>query len=209
MSLHESKQMISLSKTIPMDDSIIKLPQNYRSIQDASDKINFSMPSDLKTGSLLRTLIASKPNGRFLELGTGTGLSLSWITEAMDENSTVISLDNTETYTSIAKSFFVTDPRVEIICTDANEWLKDNQEQEFDLIFADAWPGKYATLDEALNILKIGGLYIIDDMLPQPNWPEGHQENVDKLISYIETRTDLNYTKLNWSTGLVIVTKGS
>lgn len=35
------------------------------------------MPSDLQTGSLLRTLVTSKPNGLFLELGTGTGLLYS------------------------------------------------------------------------------------------------------------------------------------
>jgi len=190
-----------------MDDISIKLPENYRSIQDESDRINFSMPSDLKTGSLLRTLVTSKPNGRFLELGTGTGLSLSWITEAMDEKSIVISIDNNELYSSIAKGFFKTDPRVEIICTDANEWIKNNQDQEFDLIFADAWPGKYSTLDEALNMVKMGGFYIIDDMLPQPNWPNGHDENVKKLISYLEARSDLRFTKMNWSTGLVIMVK--
>ena len=88
-----------------MDDTNIKLPENYIIVQDASSKINFSMPSDLKTGSLLRTLVASKPSGRFLELGTGTGLSLSWIAEAMDDNSSVISIDNSKEYSSIAKGF--------------------------------------------------------------------------------------------------------
>lgn len=190
-----------------MNDTNIKLPEEYISIQDESDKINFSMPSDLKTGSLLRTLITSKPNGRFLELGTGTGLSLSWIAEAMDESSIVISIDNSELYSAIAKSFFKTDPRVEIICTDAGEWLKNNQDQEFDLIFADAWPGKYSTLDETLDMVKKGGFYIIDDMLPQPNWPDGHDQNVEKLVSYLEARPDLRFTKMNWSTGLIIVTK--
>ncbi len=190
-----------------MDDNHIQLPEHYKSIQEASNKINFSMPSDLKTGSLLRTLVASKPGGRVLELGTGTGLSLSWIAESMDEQSTVISIDSSEEYTSIARSFFETDSRVEIICTDANEWLRDNPNQQFDLIFADAWPGKYAMLDEALAMVKTGGFYIIDDMLPQPNWPKGHEDNVKNLINDLEARADSRFTKMNWSTGLVILTK--
>jgi predicted O-methyltransferase YrrM len=190
-----------------MNDTSIKLPENYKSIQEASEKINFSMPSDLQTGSLLRTLIASKPQGRFLELGTGTGLSLSWITESMDKESIVISIDNSEEYTSVAREFFKTDPRVKILCTDANEWLKNNPGQKFDLIFADAWPGKYSALDEALDMVKTGGFYIIDDMLPQPNWPETHGENVERLINYLETRQDLRFTKMNWSTGIIIVAK--
>ncbi len=32
-------------------------------------------------------------------------------------------------------------------------------------------------------------------MLPQPNWPDGHQEEAIKLIKYLETRDDLLLTK--------------
>jgi len=56
-------------------------------------------------------------------------------------------------------------------------------------------------------LLRIGGFYIIDDMLHQPNWPAGHEKNVERLINELETRKDITLTKLNWSTGIVIVTK--
>lgn len=190
-----------------MIDTDITLPESFTDIQSRSKEINFSMPSDLQTGSILRTLVTSKPRGSFLELGTGTGLSLSWIAEAMDEDSTVISVDNNEDYLSIARSFFSNDSRISLICEDGSEWITNNQDKKFDLIFADAWPGKYATLDETLYLLKKGGFFILDDMLHQPNWPEGHQNNVDKLIEYLSSRADLRLTKINWSTGLIIVTK--
>ena len=44
----------------------------------------------------------------------------------------------------------------------------------FDLIFADAIPGKYEHLNETLALLRRGGLYVVDDMLPQPTWPKDH-----------------------------------
>ena len=190
-----------------MNDQQIVLPKNYTAIKEESEKINFTMPSDLQTGSLLRTLVASKPNGNFLELGTGTGLSLAWIIDAMDENSKVISIDTSEAYQTIAKKYFDKDGRVTIICEDANAWIKNNQHEKFDLIFADAWPGKYETFEETLALLRIGGFYIIDDMLHQPNWPAGHEKNVERLNNELETRKDITLTKLNWSTGIVIVTK--
>jgi predicted O-methyltransferase YrrM len=165
------------------------------------------MSSDLQTGSLLRTLVAAKPNGNFLELGTGTGLSLAWIVEAMDENSKVISIDTSKVCQAIAKKHFAADDRVNIICEDANVWIKANQHEKFDLIFADAWPGKYEALEETLALVKPGGLYIIDDMLHQPNWPTGHEKNAERLIEELESRTDIQLTKLNWSTGIVIVSK--
>ncbi|HTQ64633.1 MAG TPA: class I SAM-dependent methyltransferase [Puia sp.] len=190
-----------------MNDNDIRVPGNFPAIRSESEKIKFSMPSDLQTGSLLRTLVASKPNGKFLELGTGTGLSLSWIVEAMDSGSTVITIDNNEDYISIAGKYFGKDPRVTIICEDGNKWIEKNQDLKFDLIFADAWPGKYEKAEETFNLLEKGGFYIIDDMLPQPNWPEGHEENVTRLLGWLDTRTDIRLTNMNWSTGIIIVTK--
>jgi predicted O-methyltransferase YrrM len=72
------------------------------------------------------------------------------------------------------------------------------------MIFADAWPGKYEGLDETLALLKRGGVYVIDDMSPQANWPEGHQANVDCLVARLEARADLVVTRLAWASGLVL-----
>jgi predicted O-methyltransferase YrrM len=54
-------------------------PLAYKSIEEATRKSGFKMASDVLTCSLLRTLASAKPSGKFLELGTGTGLSTSWI----------------------------------------------------------------------------------------------------------------------------------
>jgi len=79
--------------------------------------------------------------------------------------------------------------------------------ETFDLIFADTWPGKYDHLEDALALLKRGGLYVIDDMLPQPNWPDGHAANVAALIQQLESRPDLVPAKLRWATGIIIAAK--
>ena len=68
-------------------------------------------------------------------------------------------------------------------------------------------PGKYDLFDETIGMLKGGGLYIIDDMLPQPNWPLGHDAKVIAFVNRLDERSDLLLTKLNWSTGIIIVTK--
>lgn len=190
-----------------LNDQQIITPANYSFIKEASAAIDFSMPSDLQTGCLLRTLVAAKPNGTFLELGTGTGLSLAWMVEAMTAHSTLVTIDTSDEYQQIAKSFYGNDTRIQFVCDDAAKWIVDNKHLKFDLIFADAWPGKYDLLEETLNMLTEGGFYIIDDMLPQPNWPEGHEKNVERLLEQLEADTSLQLTKLNWSTGIVIVTK--
>ena len=190
-----------------MIDTNIKLPHYYNSILHESEEINFSMPSDLQTGSLLRTLVSSKPGGKFLELGTGTGLSLSWMAEGMDKDSQIVSIDTEEKFLAIARRFFQTDPRISIICMDGAAWIQQNGASKLDLIFADAWTGKYNTLDETLAMLKVGGFYIIDDMRQQANWPDGHAEKAQKLVEYLESLDYIQLTKLDWSTGVVIITR--
>lgn len=189
------------------DSNILDIPKLHFEIEAKSREIGFTMPSDLFIGTLLKTLITSKPKSNLLELGTGIGLSLSWMIDGMDSHSKLVTIDNDSKLTEIAKSYFGNDERVEIICADGSEWIKNYNGEKFDLVFADAWPGKYSEIDGILELIKVGGFYIIDDMLAQPNWPEGHQENVNKLIEYLENRKDFNLTKLNWSTGLVIATR--
>lgn len=71
-----------------MEDRIINLPNRYEQIFEETKKLKFDQLSDVKAGSLLATLSASKPKGSFLELGTGSGLSTAWILRGMDASST-------------------------------------------------------------------------------------------------------------------------
>nr|WP_236676096.1 class I SAM-dependent methyltransferase [Chryseolinea lacunae] len=183
------------------------LPKVFNAIEAATKESGFTMASDILTGSLLRTLAASKPGGKFLEMGTGTGLSASWILEGMNAQASLISVDYDPKYMEIAERFLGADKRLSLVTSDGGEWLASNPHLRFDFIFADTWHGKYLLLDEALAMLNPGGLYVIDDMLRQPNWPEGHAEKAEKLVAALEARTDLWFTKQVWSTGIMIGVK--
>jgi len=187
--------------------NILDIPKVYPDLLQECEDIGFSMPSDVYIGTLLKTLITSKPNSNFLELGTGTGLSLSWMIDGMDENSKLTTVDNDPELIHIAEGYFGKDERIEIICQEGSAWIKNYSGEKFDLIFADAWPGKFSEVDEVLELVKAGGFYVVDDMTAQSDWPEGHQEKVDLLIDYLENREDFNLTKLNWSTGLIVAVK--
>jgi len=190
-----------------MNDTMIeRIPEEYPKIKEATIELNFNMASDLYTGSLLKTLAASKRSGRFLELGTGTGLATAWIVDGMDKKSSLISIENNALLIDVAKKY-INDSRVEFMLADAYEWIRGYKREKFDFIFADAMPGKFDLFEETIDMLKSGGLYIIDDMLPQPNWPWGHDEKVESFIDQLEKRIDLVMTKLNWSTGIIIVSK--
>lgn len=191
-----------------MTDNIVHgIPKTYFDIDNETKACGFTMASDIQTCSLLKTLASSKPSGKLLELGTGTGLSTACILDGMDSNSTLISFDNDERVLKIAQKYLGQDKRLTLILSDGEDWVKNNFGQKFDYIFADTWHGKYLLLDEVLEMLNKGGLYIVDDMLPQSNWPDGHQEKAINFIKYLESRTDLTLTKINWATGIIIAVK--
>lgn len=52
------------------------------------------MTFDPEVGALLKTLVASKPAGHFLEIGTGTWAATAWILAGMDTDATIISVEN-------------------------------------------------------------------------------------------------------------------
>ena len=190
-----------------MFDSVFPdVPVQYESIAKATRAMAFNMASDMQTGSLLKTLVASKPSGRILELGTGTGLATSWIIDGMDEGTRLITVENNELLLEIARKA-LEDARVEFVLGDGYAWIQNYSGAKFDMVFADAMPGKYDLFEETISLAKEGGFYIVDDMLPQSNWPQGHAEKVQRFISELEKRDDVVLTKLNWSTGIIIVTK--
>ena len=182
-------------------------PKSIRSIDRDSRAIGFNMPSEQLTCAFLRTIVAMKPSGKFLELGSGTGLSTAWILDGMDANSRLTTVDLEPIFLEILDRHLGSDSRLTVVCGDGDDLLRSLQGQEFDFIFADAWSGKYQLLDQALDLLKPGGIYVIDDMLPQPNWPEGHGAKVDRLIATLEGRSDLRISKMSWASGIILATK--
>jgi predicted O-methyltransferase YrrM len=191
-----------------MDDlAHLDPPGTLPAILDRTAALVFPMPSEPRTGAMLRVLAASKPGGRLLELGTGTGLSTAWLLDGMDRDASLVSVDIDPGVQAVAREVLGGDPRLEIVTEDAAGFLRRQVAASFDLIFADAMPGKYDCLDEALALLRPGGLYVIDDMLPQANWPEGHARKVPVLVADLAGKAGFRLVSLAWSSGLVIVAR--
>src|SRR5262249_16175717 len=94
------------------DRHILNQPTALVAIIRETADLGFSMASEARTGSLLRTLAAAKPAGRFLELGTGTGVATAWLLAGMDRASRLESVDNDPTVVAIARKHLGSDRRV-------------------------------------------------------------------------------------------------
>ena len=189
------------------DAEIHRQPKAVPGIVFDTEAMSFTMISEPKVGALLATLAASKPAGRFLELGTGTGHGTAWLLTGMDAASTLVTVDPDELVVAVARRHLGSDSRVTFQVADGAEFLRGARPGQFDLVYADAWPGKFSHLDEALALLRPGGMYVIDDLLPQPNWPAGHAPKVPVLIDDIERRTGFATVRMAWASGLMLVVR--
>ena len=187
-----------------MDDSAnLNTPVLVQKIWEETCDAGFTMASEPLTGALLRVLATSRPGGRLLELGSGTGLATAWLLDGMDAMSTLVTVDNDETALAILRSNLGNDNRLQIVCADGDAFIRELKNETFDLIFADTWPGKYRLLGSTLSLVKRGGWYVVDDMLPRQNWPEGHAAKASALIAALEQRDDFRITKMSWASGVI------
>ena len=189
------------------DDVFSPEPPALAGILRDGARIGFRLASEPRTGSLLRVLAASKPGGRLLELGTGTGVATAWLLAGMDAATRLETVDSDPSVVEVARTHLGGDPRVRFNIAEGGDWLRRWSGGPFDLVFADAWSGKFSDLDAALRLLAIGGLYVIDDLLPQPSWPDGHGSRIEPLLAELERRPDLACVRLAWSSGLAVAVK--
>src|SRR5579859_6166429 len=132
------------------DLASVKPPAQFDAMQRDTAQAGFDKASEPLTGALLRTLAAYKPGGKFLEIGTGTGIGTCWLLDGMDANSTLTTIDKDSTVNAIARRHLAPDRRVTFLTADAEVFLKSLEKQAYDLIFADTFPGKFYLLDEVL-----------------------------------------------------------
>jgi predicted O-methyltransferase YrrM len=190
-----------------MDDTPGRAPAALDAIMADSAALGFAMSCEPRTGALLATLVASKPAGRILELGTGTGAGAAWLLDGMDTTARLISVEIDRPVQAVARMHLGGDPRVTFETTDAHTWLCNYQGEQFDFAFVDCRPGKFHGLETLLRLLRVGGLYVADDLLPQPTRPDDHQQRVDEFLDRLPRVSGLYAVTMAWSSGLVVGTR--
>ena len=173
-------------------------------------KHGFDGSSTVTVGELLATLAASKPAGSFLELGTGLGLGTASLLSGMTTSARLTTVELDEAL-SLAARTAISDPRVTWIVADGADWLASQatRSRRFDLVFADTWPGKFTHLELALDLVAEGGLYVVDDLSPQTQWPAEHLVAVEALVEQLVIMPGWQACPLDIASGLMICARSA
>jgi predicted O-methyltransferase YrrM len=112
----------------------LSAPSALVAILHDTQAMGFNMASEPLGCSLLRSLAASKPAGKLLEIGSGTGLSTAWLLSGMDAHSRLTTVDNDPAVLTVLRKHLGADPRLQVLCADGDEYIPSIKGQTFDLI---------------------------------------------------------------------------
>jgi len=147
---------------------------------------------------------------KILEVGTFTGLSTLSMSLGLPDDGSLIALDKNKDTNKRALDFFKKanqDKKIKTIIKPALESLKEIKKESFtfDIIFIDADKDNYQNYyDEVLDLIKKGGLIIIDNVLWHGEVAD--ESNNDKLTNII--RNFNKYVKNDKKTEQVIIPLG-
>ncbi|MEV7162501.1 class I SAM-dependent methyltransferase [Streptomyces microflavus] len=190
-----------------MDDRPYFRPAALDAILADATRLGFAMSCEDRTGSLLATLAASKPGGHLVELGTGVGAGASWLLHGMRPDARLTTVEMDPEHQAVAAGHLGHDTRVSFVTANADAWLDSYAGPPLALAYVDCRPGKFDRLDDLIGLLEPGGLYVVDDLLPQPTWPSDHQTRVDNFLAHLPERSNLLGTTATWASGVLVGTR--
>jgi len=189
----------------------VQEPPVAATLRAAATADGFGLSCEPVTGVLLRFLAASRAGGNLLELGTGYGVSTAWLTEGMTEGARLTTVDVDGHQTAVARKYLQEIAGIDFVVADAVGWMQTYDGPLFDLIFADSHFGKFENREDALRLVAPGGIYLVDDLLPQEHWPDPpkHQEKVNAFVADLCSREEYTSLSLDWGTGYQLIVRSA
>ncbi|MDR7870037.1 MAG: O-methyltransferase [Tissierellaceae bacterium] len=121
-----------------------------------------------EVAQLMKVLLRANKPKTILEIGTAIGYSALVMSDTLDGNCKITTIERREDMIELAEKFISdTDYKdnIKIIHGDANEVL-DNISDKYDMIFMDAAKGQYMEFfNKSIDLLNPGGMIIADNVL--------------------------------------------
>jgi demethylmenaquinone methyltransferase/2-methoxy-6-polyprenyl-1,4-benzoquinol methylase len=185
----------------------MSVPTTVEAAARAAADEGFTLSCEPGVGRLLSVLAAAvPPDGSILELGTGAGVGVAWITAGLAGRTDVrvVSVELDAEVAALAEKNEWPD-FVHLGVGDALEVL--HRGDRWDLIFADAQGGKWDGLDDTIKALKPAGVLLVDDMTPPSYMNEQHRDKTIEVRERLLADDRLVVVEIAWSTGIILCTR--
>lgn len=162
--------------------------------------------------SILQFFIRDLKAKKVVEIGTLTGLSATYILQALAKEAKLWTLEKSEEHANLARQVLGQDVRCEIVVGDAQEKMYTlDQQGPFDLIFIDGNKAAYMDYFQwALKNIAVGGVIILDNIfLAGAVWGESSAQRFnDKQVATMQAVNKLAFSDARLSSMIVPTTEG-
>jgi predicted O-methyltransferase YrrM len=168
-------------------------------------------------GAALRLLAAACGARSVIEIGTGTGVSGTWLLRGMREDGVLTSIDVEQEHQRLARLTYAeagfAPSRVRLINGPALEVLPRFTEGAYDLLFIDALKAEYPEyLVEGLRLLRPGGVVAVDnalwhDKVADPDMDDPDTTAVRSLLETVAEDAGLVSALLPVGDGLLVAVR--
>jgi predicted O-methyltransferase YrrM len=174
---------------------------------DRAQRRDFPFSCEDPVGPLLAALAAAvRPDGRILELGTGTGVGTAWLVSGLRGRTDVAVRTVEQDADLAAEATRCAWPAwVEVIAGDAEALV--GQLGEHDLIFADSPGGKWTGLGHTLDAVSTGGVLVVDDMTTTRYPDPAHRAAVDRVRQTIVEDRRFVTVEIPAGSGILLATR--
>jgi len=136
----------------------------------------YMQASRTETGRLLAALAATR-TGTIAECGTGCGVGAAWLRSGAPKTTRVITAELDPELAHGVMDMFAGDD-IDVMHAD---WSSLAEHAPFSLIFMDATSAKGWPRERIVELVREGGMIVLDDFPPCPTWPPLEGGRVDTL----------------------------
>ena len=197
-------------------------PELFRALRKETESLGplSAMQIGWVQGRFMQSLIRATATRTYLEIGTFTGYSALAVALAIPDDGTVFALDISEEWTSIARKYWRqagVDDKITLRIGDAKETLADLVKTDLcgrlDMMFIDAdKTGIPEYFDVAMNLLRPGGLVLVDNVLwsgavADPNIQDEDTEAIRRFNDQMASETRAHVSTVPVGDGLTLAVK--
>lgn len=187
-----------MSRYFPIDErsyqylvkTSVREPDPARRLREETQRMpNAQMQIGPDQGQFMQLLVRLMGAKKTIEVGVFTGYSALWVALGLPEDGRIIACDVSEEYTSTARRYWKeggVDGKIDLRLAPAvetlDELLNTGTAGTFDFAFIDADKSNYDNYyEQALKLLRVGGLIVIDNTLWSGRVADSSEEDEDTV----------------------------
>ncbi len=146
-----------------------------------AEHMGFGRSCSIETGRLLCALATQVQAGVVAEIGAGCGVGAAWMVTGLRSGVSFVTVEIDPTRANAVEELFADLPHARVI---QGEWQQLLPHGPFNLLFADAAPAKQGRPELLLEVLRPGGMLVLDDLTPWDRQPEEWKGKPDPVRDF-------------------------